>query len=182
MLPAVGALLVIWSWALRGPIAVGMKRTLMVQDSPAPRVTSLPAGWQVSATIWKSPAWVPISGAVAVMVTGPEPMFLTVTVCAALGTPTAWLPKSRLAGVTLSCALIALPVRLTVCTSGEALSRIERVPVFGPPGAAGWKTTPIVQESPGASVARAQVLAKMAKLPLMVGVRTPTGPSRHSSG
>src|SRR6266566_2903572 len=74
------ALSVIVTLALRLPVAVGVKVTLMVQEAPAASVLELLG----HVLVWaKSPALVPVR-AMLLMVRDPVPLLVSVTVCAAL--------------------------------------------------------------------------------------------------
>lgn len=68
------------------------------------------------------------------------PLFLTVTVCAALVLPTAWEPNDALVGDRLTAGAIPVPVNARLCGLPAALSAIatlaDRAPV-----AAGKKVT-----------------------------------------
>ena len=81
--------------AVRVPVAVGLKVTLMVQFAPAARPVP-----QVLVCA-KSPLFVPLS-AIELMESAKLPLFVSVTVCAALTVPMAGLVKVRLAGFKLA--------------------------------------------------------------------------------
>src|SRR5437762_2048555 len=76
------------------PVVVGLKTTLIVQLPPT--ATDVPH--VLVCENW--PALAPVS---VMLVTGTTsvPMFVTVTVCAALATPTAWLANARAFGPTV---------------------------------------------------------------------------------
>src|ERR1700674_6125569 len=88
-----------------------------------------------------------------VMVSAAVPGLVSVTVCAALGVLTAWLPNARLEGDKLAAvpdAGVPVPVRLTACGLFAALS----VKVIAPvrvPVAVGVNVTLIVQLPPTAT-------------------------------
>src|SRR5437868_4651428 len=156
--------------ALRLPLAVGVKVTLMVQLDPAVSVLGLIG----QVLVWaKSPGLVP-ARLMLLMVRSAVPLFLSVTVCAALVVPVFWFPKLRLVGLKLTPgagALIPLPLRATVWGLPLALSVMLtlalRVPI-----AVGVKVTLMVQEAPAARVLEllGQVLV-WAKSPLLVPLR-----------
>ena len=99
--------------ALRAPVAVGLKVTLTVQLSPAPKV--LP---QVVVSE-KSPAFVPAI-AISQMCIVALPAFSSVIVMGALLVPTDWLLKLRLVGERLTP--VPTPVRITAWGLPPALS------------------------------------------------------------
>jgi hypothetical protein len=81
------------------------------------------------------------------------PVFVNVTVCAALVVPTVWLLNVSDAGVTIAVGVAGLapvPVRLTICGLPEALSATLTLPVLVP-AAVGVKVTLIVQFPPAAN-------------------------------
>src|SRR5947209_2431024 len=59
------------------------------------------------------------------------PLFSSVTACAVLLVPTAWMPKDRLDGERFTTD--AAPAKFTVCGLPEALSLMLRSPARGPP-------------------------------------------------
>jgi len=99
--------------ALRAPVVVGLKVTLMVQLAPA--ANELEHVWVCP----KSPASVPAI-AMLVIVIAVVPTFLSVTVLAALVVPTFTDPKLRLVGV--SSAVVPVPLSGTCCGLPAALS------------------------------------------------------------
>ncbi len=78
------------------------------------------------------------------------PVLVSVTDCAALVVPTAWLGNKRLAGERLTAGAVPVPLRLTVCGLLLALSVMVRTPVRVPV-AVGVKVTRIEQFAPGAT-------------------------------
>jgi hypothetical protein len=82
---------------------------------------------------------------------GPVPLLLSVTVCAALVVPTFWLANVRLVGARLAAGAVPLPLRLAVCglpaASSVTLSEPLRVPV-----AVGVKVTLMLQLALAANV------------------------------
>jgi hypothetical protein len=78
------------------------------------------------------------------------PVFVRVTVCDALATPTDWLPKVRLGGLRLAWEAMPVPAKVSGCGLPGALSviAIEAVRV---PRAVGVKVTLIVQFPPAAT-------------------------------
>lgn len=160
-----GALSTIVNVPVRLPLAAGEKVTLIMHDAPMPTATVQPF------TTAKSPLAVAL-----VMVSGAPPLFVTVTVWAALVEPTSTAPKKsgaeRLNPGTL---LEPVPERATLCGLPAALSTMKMVPLRLP-GAEGVKVTKMVQELPGATLGRQ--LSVSAKSPtgemaLMVSVEPP---------
>jgi hypothetical protein len=154
--------------AVRLPVAVGVKVTLIVQLAP---VATLDPQLLACA---KSPGFVPAT-AIEEIVRATLPLLVSVTGCEALGVPTAWLLKVKLLAETPATGAVPVPVRLTVCGLPLALSVIVRVPVRVPV-AVGVKVTLIVQE-PVAATPLAHVLVSE-KSPLaatlaMVSVAVP---------
>lgn len=88
------------------------------------------------------------------IVTGEAPVFLSVTLCAALGGPSFCVGKVRLAGVSDTLAVAPVPLSAIVCCGGLALSEIKTLAVREP-AAVGWNVTEIVQLAPAANVADA---------------------------
>jgi hypothetical protein len=136
---------VIVTEAVRVPVAVGAKVTLMVQLPPAG--TEVP---QVLVTA-KSPGLGPV-GAITIplMVSAALPWLVRVTGCTALIVPKVWLPKFRLVGVRLADGALPVPLRFTVWGLPAALSAMLSTAVRAP-RAAGVKVTVIVQLPPAAT-------------------------------
>jgi hypothetical protein len=81
--------------AEREPDAVGVKTTLIEQVA----FTASVAGDSGQSVVGeKSPGFVPAIDT-PVIASGAVPVFLSVELCEALGVPTSWLPRLRLAGV-----------------------------------------------------------------------------------
>ena len=123
------------------PLAVGAKVTLAVHDAPAASV--LP---QVFVSANGDPAETELIDAAAV------PVFLIVTVCAAVVDPTASLPNDTEVGVAVSVAVAAVvpvPVSPTVSVPLEALLDTVRFP-DAEPVALGVKVTEAVHDAPAA--------------------------------
>jgi hypothetical protein len=139
-LPA--ALSVMERLPLRAPVAVGVNVTAMLHVSPA---GSVEAHVLVSA---KSPEAAMLEIAKAAV-----PEFFRVIDCAALATPSAWLPNSSCAGVTdmPGAGITPVPVSATACGLPLALSLIVSVPVREP-AAVGVKMTEILQLDPAAAL------------------------------
>src|SRR4051794_20856561 len=114
--------------ALRAPAAVGVNRTCTVQ-LPLGATT---AGVHVSFWASKSPGSVPASVR-AVTVSGPLPVFVTVTVLHPLAEPTGVSPKPRLERTETRGAATAVPESATDCGVFDASSAkrrlAERAPV-----------------------------------------------------
>ena len=124
------------------PVAVGVKVTLMEQLAPA--ATEAP-----QVLVWPYC----VLATMLVIFSALPPMLLNVTVCAALGVPTAWLPKARLEGEKFATgpdAGMPVPVRLITCEPPEALSVRVIAPVRVPV-AVGVKVTLMVQPAPAAT-------------------------------
>src|SRR5258705_11485587 len=85
-----------------------------------------------------------------VMVSNASPVFVSVTVCAALVVPTLREPKLKLVGERLTTGAVPVPVRLTICGLPVASSVIVMVPVRVPV-AVGVNVTLIVQLAPAAT-------------------------------
>jgi hypothetical protein len=80
------------------------------------------------------------------------PLFVSVTVCAALVVPTVWLPNVNVVGDSVTAGTpTAVPVRATVCVLDVALSVSVSVPVCVP-ALVGANVTEIVQLPPTATV------------------------------
>jgi len=62
-----------------------------------------------------------------VMLSGPLPVLLSVTVCAVLVVPAGWLPKERLLGAKPAAGAVPVPVRATVWGLPVALSATDRL-------------------------------------------------------
>jgi hypothetical protein len=93
--------------ALRAPVAVGVKVTLILQLAPA--TTLVPQVF-----VWlKSPLFVPVI-VMLVMVSAAVPVFESVTACAALFVLTNWLLNVSDADERPAMGATPVPVRLTV--------------------------------------------------------------------
>jgi hypothetical protein len=132
--------------ALREPLAVGLKVTLILQLPPAVTLDPQPLVWA------KSPALAPVM-AMLVTIKVEAPELLRVIVCAALVVPTAWLAKVRVAGERLAAAPVAAPVpeRLTLCGLPAALS-VKATAAERDPLAVGLNVTLILQFAPAATL------------------------------
>jgi hypothetical protein len=140
----------------RVPIAAGVKVTLRVQLAPAAR---LALHVFVSE---KSPLTV-----MPVMLRAALPLLQSVTVCALLHVPTACAGKVKEAGERLSTgAATPVPVSLTVCVAGLALSVIVKVPLLEP-AAVGVKVTLRVQLAPAARLALHVFVSEKSPLAVM---------------
>ena len=135
------ALSAIESVPVREPVVVGLNVTLTVQFAPAAKLVPQLFVCEKSPVVETE-----------VMLRLPEPLFVTVTVCAALATFTCWLPKvtleeeSETDGVG---ALVPVPLNVMVCGLPVALSAIDSVPVRLPV-VVGLKVTLTVQFAPAA--------------------------------
>ena len=106
----VDALWVTVKVAVRLPNAEGVNVTVMLQLFPAPSVLGLRGQFPAQA---KSAGAVPPAIAMLLMVNATVCVFLNVAVAGALATPTAWLPKDKLEGVSFVCAKAGEPRRTT---------------------------------------------------------------------
>jgi hypothetical protein len=137
------ALSLMLTQAVRVPLAVGVKVTLIVPLAPA--ATELP-----QVLVWaKSPASVPVTDSLVISKT-PLPTFPTVTVWAALVVPAGRLANESVVGERLICGRIPTPVRLTFWRAGEALSEMMRLAMCRPL-VSGVKVILIVQLAPAAT-------------------------------
>lgn len=133
---------------VRVPVVVGVNVTDMVQLLPLPASIVL-HGVVPPATAAKSPLAANESDVLAV------PVFLTVTIFAALVVPTVCAANVSLVGVTVTITVPAeapVPERLTVCGEFEAESVTEIVPESDPV-AVGAKVALTVQLTPAFNVA-----------------------------
>jgi hypothetical protein len=130
--------------AARDPLAVGLNVTLIEHLAPAATLDPQPL------VCAKSPGLAPVS-AMLEMLKAAVPVFVSVTVWAALVEPTAWPAKARLLGDTLAMGAVPVPLRLTVCGLPLALSvnvtAAERVPL-----AVGLNVTLIEHLAPAATL------------------------------
>jgi hypothetical protein len=134
---------VIVSVPVRGPTAVGVKVTEIVQFAPAATVVPQVLVWA------KSPD-------VEMDASAREacPEFVRVTTCTELVEPIAWAAKFRLVGESVAAAAtgtIPIPLRATSCGDPLVLSMTVTFPVREP-AAVGVKATAIVQLAPAATV------------------------------
>src|SRR5262249_15170631 len=124
------------------PVALGVKVTEIVQLAFAASVLGAigQVGFGANA---KSPAFVPPS-VIELIVSGAVPVFFSVTDCSGLVVLTVWLPKVRLAGVSVTAGCVPLPLSATVWGLPLASSTIEMLAVRLPV-AVGANVTWIVQ-------------------------------------
>ena len=152
VLPATPLLLsVMVSVPVSGPVAVGEKLTLIVQE---PLAATLPP----QLLVWPKLALV----AMLVMVSATLPVLFRVTGCDPLVVPRFWLPNVRLVGETPATGAAPVPVKLTVCGLSEALS-VKFSEALRLPIADGVNVTLTVQAPLGVTVAPVQVSALLAK-------------------
>lgn len=151
------------STAVRGLLAdVGVNFTLMVQLTGVPGDACRVTPSQLFVSV-KSPVGAMLMDGVLI-VTGPVPVLVTVTVCAALIVPTTWLPNvsDGVDTLTVWVSAVPVPVRLTDCGLPVASSAMESVPVRGLLADVGVNVTPTVQlfgvPGDGWSVTPSQVL------------------------
>jgi hypothetical protein len=115
------ALSAIESVAAKLPAAAAVNVTLMLQEAPAASV--LPHG-VLPAVIAKSVAFVPVIE-IPVIVNGAFPLFVRVTVVAALVTPIVWLANATGLGASVTTGAgggVPVPVSVDVCGELAALS------------------------------------------------------------
>jgi hypothetical protein len=140
-----GALLESVSVPDNKPAATGANLTFTVADSPAASIKGK-AG-RVTMVNCEGLA------AMALMVTLSIPVFLTVTVCAALVAAMFTLPKFKELGVTLNCVLDATPVPESETALGEVAALLEIASVADTgPTATGAKATPTLADCPATIV------------------------------
>jgi hypothetical protein len=136
--------------AFRGPVAVGLKLTLMAQFDPATSVVGLVG----HVLVWtKSPLFAPDT-AMPVIVSAALPVLVKVTLCAALVVPTSWPLNVRLVAekpTAGAAAVVPVPVSDMLCGLPAASSVTRRV-AFRVPVAVGSNATLITQFAPAASV------------------------------
>jgi len=111
-LPAASSVMV--KVPVRVPAAVGVKVTLIVQFALAANVAGSVPHVFVSA---KSP-----DAAIEMIVRGAVPVFVSVTVCAALVVFSAWLPKVRVVGASITAGAGFAPVPVSAMFCGLVLS------------------------------------------------------------
>lgn len=144
------ALSAMLSVATSSPVAVGVNVTPIVQLVPAAKV---PVGLHAFAPLASAKLLllVPVIEKL-VKVTGPVPVLVTVTFCAALVEFTGCDANVKLLGVTVTVASPApVPVKATVCGLPVTLSATFRVAVRVPT-AVGVNSTLIVQLAPTAKL------------------------------
>ena len=168
------------SEAVRVPVAVGVKVTVIVQlldgATAAPLQVSLSPSPEPTPA--KSPALVPVMETVltlSVLV----PLLVRVTVRAELVVLRVWLLKSRLVGERLTVAAVPLPLKGTVCGLPAALS-LMLSKAFRLPVAVGVKVTLMVQLPPAATevpqlllCAKSPALLPVSEMPLIVNAALP---------
>src|SRR3954447_18671093 len=144
-LPGASSLIV--TAAERAPVADGVNVTETVQGAFA----ASRDGGAGQVFVWaKSPAFVPPTR-IEPMASGAVPLFVTVTVWAALVVPTVWPPKVRFVGAGVTAGCVPVPLRPAVCGLPVALS-VTFTLALRLPVADGVKVTEIVQLPPAASV------------------------------
>ena len=131
------------SVAARAPVAVGLKRTAIVQLPFAPNVAPQLLVWE------KSPGFVPVI-VIPEIVSVSGPTLVRITFLAELAVPTVFIPKLMLVGLTLT--KLPVPLKETVCGLPAASSTRLNVAVRAPE-AWGVNCTFTVHVAPAASVA-----------------------------
>ncbi len=148
-----------------------MNVRVTVQEPPAATGEAVE---QVAAVLVKSPAFVPETSGLLVNISDPLPVFITVTVIAALVVPSACDPNGTLAG-RLTPGPVPDPLSVTVWVAGEALSAKLSVAV-SKPSVEGVKVRETVHVPPPAATTLMveQVAAVIAKsgpyLPVTFGL------------
>ena len=146
---------------VREPTALGVKITEITQVPPA--TTGVEVEHVVPELMAKSPL-----AAMALMVSGPLPVFDNVTDCAVVDVPTTVPPKLRLEGANVTPGAVPEPLRPT--TLVPTLEAMLSVPVRAPV-ADGVKVIPTAQFRPGVSeveVEQVVVVVSTLKSPLAV--------------
>jgi hypothetical protein len=133
----------------RAPRACGVNTTSNVQDPAMPSEPAPEGGEQLSLVTEKSFASVPVTVRL-VMVKVAVPVFVSVTVWAALGLPN-WLVKVKLAGVKEATGATPVPERPTVWEPGGA-SSVTVTDAVRVPKAVGLKATTKSQDAPMARI------------------------------
>ena len=157
------ALSLIESAAVLEPPDVGMNVTLMVQFAPGRTV-----GPQVVADWEKSPLFVPVKN-IELMFKVSLPLFVTVTVCAALVVATACVVNVSVVGVIVAVAPVPKPNSVAVCGLPGASSAIETIAVLEPVRF-GVNVTVITHELPEVSAAPQVFICEKLALLLPVSV------------
>jgi len=105
---------------VRGPVAVGVNITLIVQVFD-PAVAGKVVGQAVAPVLVSAKS---LGGGIEMemIVRGPVPVLVSVTVCAALGVFSSWLPKLRLVGASPTAGVGFAPVPVSVMLCGLVLS------------------------------------------------------------
>lgn len=123
--------------AASAPLVDGVKTTEMVQFPPA--ATLVP-----QVLVWlKLPAFAP-ARAIEPMVNAMFPLFVTVTVCAALALPTVWPAKVSDVALKVAVARLPVPLSATLCGEPDALSAMLNAAVRAP-AVLGENATEMVQ-------------------------------------
>ncbi len=149
--------------AVRDPPDVGMKVTLIVQFAPGKTVTP-----QVVADCEKSPLFVPVKN-IELMFSVSLPLFVTVTVCAALVVATACVVKVSVVGDIVAVAPVPNPNSVAVCGLPGASSAIETIAVLEPVRF-GVNVTVITHELPAVNAAPQVFTCEKLELLLPVSV------------
>jgi hypothetical protein len=138
---------------VRIPVAVGVNVTLIVQFAPAASGVAGGVMGQAVAPVLvsaKSPALVPVT-VMLLIVRGPVPVFVSVTVCAALGVFSNWLVKVRVVGASPTAGVGFAPIPVSAMFCGLVLSPSVRVSVAGlEPAVNGLNVKLTVQDAPAA--------------------------------
>src|SRR5579859_1605750 len=136
--------------ALLGPAAKGVKVTVIVQKE-------FPWTGDPQVLVWlKSPGFTPTIIR-PLTVSCLESVLVSVTVSGAELLPSCTLPKSQLAGESVSGATVSTPCRSIVCGLAGSASEMVKLPDCGPAARLGLKTRLTEQEASGARFMPLQV-------------------------
>lgn len=104
----------------RAPSAVGVNVTLILQFAPAASVAGLIG--QAVAPVLVSAKSLGAGMEMVLIVRGPVPVFVSVTICAVLVVFSCWLPKARLVGASITAGVGFAPVPVSKMFWGLVLS------------------------------------------------------------
>lgn len=165
------ALSVMVSVPMRVPVAVGVNVTLITQ------VFDPAVAGKVAGLIGHAPAPVLVSAkspeaAIELIVRAAVPVFVSVTVIAALVVPCTWLPNVKLVGASPTPGAVPVPVNGAVCVPEPALSVTVSVPARAPK-AVGVNVTLMVQVFDPAVAGKVAGLIGQAVAPVLVAAKSP---------
>src|SRR5260370_644646 len=140
----------------RAPVAVGVNVTLIVQFAFTASVAGL-IGQALAPVLVPAKSPEP---AMELIVRGPVPVFVSVTVCAALVVFSSWLPKVRLVGASPTSGVGFAPVPVSAMFCGLVLSPSVRTSVAVSAAATdGLNVTLTMKEAPAAMLAPQPLVA-----------------------